>query len=325
MASLAYYRGIGACGETSPRTVTESDLIQFARLSGDFSRMHVDRHFAQRQTQGGRIVHGLLSASCSLGSLSLDAPHIVGRANPRAFIESYSINHRQPVKLNDTVCTQWSVDTIQATTQREATRITTGFRVNNHRAESVADGELLLCLVGDDDPDSGVFAPSVPAWDPFVFEPKAGVYFLEDYDEGGQQGMTEGRTLSEADIVNYAGFSADYNPLQVDREFARGSLFKQRIVHPMLVFNIAFANWLRQWSRLSMPDDGFPGHVADSWQFIAPLYIGDTMHCRYKTLAVRHSRSRPSLGVLTFGLQMLNQREEVVQQGRVLMLYPARQ
>lgn len=324
MTSLERYNGIGARGETSPRTVTESDLVQFACLSGDFSRMHMDRHFAEQNTQGDRIAHGLLGASLSLGSLSLNAPHIVGRSNPNAFLERYSINHRQPVRLNDTLSTQWSVDRTWLDARNGSASIITCYQLKNHRGEFVADGELILRIVGDDDAAFSDPAPPVSAWKTEVFKPKADTYFLEDFHSGGQQGMTEGRTLTEADIVNYAGFSADYNPLQVDRIFAQSSPFKQRFIHPMMVFNIAFASWLRQWTRLAMPDSAFPGHVADSWQFIAPLHIGDTLCCRYKTLEVRHSRSRPGMGLLSFGLQMLNQRQQVVQKGTVLMLYPAR-
>jgi len=62
------------------------------------------------------------------------------------------------------------------------------------------------------------------------------------------------------------------------------------------------------------------GHLNDTAFFLAPVRIGDTIHCRYKTLAMRASKSRAGLRLTTTGLQIVNQRNEVVQEGHTIMM-----
>ena len=151
--------------------------------------------------------------------------------------------------------------------------------------------------------------------------------YAEDYTPGGQSGKTEGRTITEADIVNFAGLTGDYNPQHVDAEFARKSMMEERTAHGILVFNIAFAYWLRDWlqklKRFPGPKSDIAGHLNDKICFISPVKIGDTIHCQYKTLSSRVSKSKPDFGLVTFGLQVINQRDEVVQEGSVVMMMPS--
>ena len=76
-------------------------------------------------------------------------------------------------------------------------------------------------------------------------------------------------------------------------------------------------------SIIGMPDGGLAGHLCDRWVFHRPFHIGDTLGCRHRTLAVRKSKSRPDTGVVTCGLQLLNQRDEVTMSAEVLMMFPA--
>ena len=64
-----------------------------------------------------------------------------------------------------------------------------------------------------------------------------GMYFEEF--EIGSEVFSPGRTISEADIVNFAGLSGDYNQLHTDAEFAKGTPFGKRIAHGLLVLSIA--------------------------------------------------------------------------------------
>ena len=144
-----------------------------------------------------------------------------------------------------------------------------------------------------------------------------------DYAPGTYGGETTGRTMTEADIVNFAGFTGDWHPGYVDAEFAKRGLFGERVVPQMLCFNIGFAFWLRSLIGAAF-ETAFAGHVNDQWTFVRPVRIGDTLRCRYGVREVRKSRSRPGFGLITFALQLLNQHDQVVQQGRAIMMYPTR-
>ena len=73
-----------------------------------------------------------------------------------------------------------------------------------------------------------------------------------------------------------------------------------------------------------MPEGGFAGHLGDSWRVFAPLHLGDTIRTRYRTLSCRPSRSRPEMAIVCFGVQLLNQRSVLVQDGEVVMMIPRR-
>src|ERR1700722_17787063 len=95
----------------------------------------------------------------------------------------------------------------------------------------------------------------------------------------GQEWESLGRTVTEADIVNFAGLSGDFNPIHVDHEFARQTPFRRPIAHGMLVFSIAsglslFCPPMRTLAFLAIRD----------WQFKEPIFIGDTIHVRGKVV-----------------------------------------
>jgi acyl dehydratase len=133
------------------------------------------------------------------------------------------------------------------------------------------------------------------------------------------------RTLTETDVVNYVNFSGELNPLYKDARFAEQALFGERIAPPMLCFCLGFSAWLRELLRLPLVGgESSAGHLGDRWQFVAPVRLGDTLEVRYRPLALRRTRSQPTRGVATFGLQLVNQHEEVVQQGEVDMMLAMR-
>jgi acyl dehydratase len=132
--------------------------------------------------------------------------------------------------------------------------------------------------------------------------------FLDDV-EAGQEWESLGRTVTEADIVNFAGLSGDFNPIHIDHEFARTTPFHRPIAHGLLVFSIAsglalFSPPMRTLAFLAIRD----------WQFRGPTFIGDTVRVRNKVLA-KEVRARGRRGVLTWGRQVVNQQGEVVQEG----------
>ena len=127
----------------------------------------------------------------------------------------------------------------------------------------------------------------------------------------GAEFQTASRTITEADVVNFAGISGDYNPLHIDEEFCKQTQFGTRIAHGPLVYSIA-AGLLFQ---LHLYDDTLIAFLGfDSLKFTLPVKIGDTVRVRVEVLEKRET-SKPDRGVMKRLLQVLNHRDEVVQEG----------
>ena len=125
----------------------------------------------------------------------------------------------------------------------------------------------------------------------------------------GAEFESPARTVTEADIVAFAGLSGDYNPLHVDEEYCKTTQFGTRIAHGPLVYAIA-AGLLFQ---LHLYDDTLIAFLGfDSLKFTAPVRAGDTIRARSEVLEKRET-SRPDRGVMKRRLQVLNQRDEMVQ------------
>ena len=144
--------------------------------------------------------------------------------------------------------------------------------------------------------------------------------YFEDF-QVGQRFTTPARTVTEADIVNFAGVSGDFNPIHTDAEFARGTPFGQRIAHGLLV--LAMLTGLRQRTG------HFEGTLIAwleirSYRFLKPVLIGDTVHGETEILEKRET-SRPDRGILVQRVRVLNQKGEVVQEGEFVTLVRRRE
>ena len=132
----------------------------------------------------------------------------------------------------------------------------------------------------------------------------------------GEVVETPARTVTEADVVNFAGLSGYFNPLHTDSEFAAASQFGQRIAHGLL--GLAFVSGLL--GRLNLFDGTGLAFVELRWKFLQPVYFGDTLRVRQTVVERRETRS-PKSGMVTFQIDLVNQHEEIVQSGqRVLMI-----
>lgn len=128
------------------------------------------------------------------------------------------------------------------------------------------------------------------------------------------------RTVTEADIVAFAGISGDYNPLHVNEEYCKTTPFGGRIAHGPLVYAIA-AGLIFQ---LHLYDDTLIAFLGfDSLKFTNPVKPGDTIHARITVLEKRET-SRADRGVMKRRLQVVNQRGEVVQEGEQAFLLKRR-
>jgi len=129
--------------------------------------------------------------------------------------------------------------------------------------------------------------------------------------EVGAEFVSPARTVTEADIVMFAGLSGDYNPLHVNEEYCRKTPFGGRIAHGPLIYAMA-AGLIFQ---LHLYDDTLIAFLGfDNLKFTKPVKPGDTIHARLKVLEKRET-SNPERGIMKRELRVLNQRDETVQEG----------
>jgi len=131
------------------------------------------------------------------------------------------------------------------------------------------------------------------------------VYF-EDF-RPGQVTETPGRTITEADVVNFAGLTGDWYELHTNVEYARQTRFGQRIAHGALIFSIASALCVR-----AMPSGNtlIAFYGVDKLRFVRPVFIGDTIHVR-ETVVETYSREEAA-GIVATQSEVLNQSADVV-------------
>lgn len=135
----------------------------------------------------------------------------------------------------------------------------------------------------------------------------------EDIDEGVEH-KSSGRTVTEADIVNFAGLSADYNNMHIDEEFAKKTVFKTRVAHGMLVTSIATGLWFTMPRLATVAFMGL-----EDWRFSGAVFPGDTVHITRK-LVEKKEHKRPNMGFFIFEVNVHNQKDEVVQKGKWVIL-----
>ncbi len=125
--------------------------------------------------------------------------------------------------------------------------------------------------------------------------------FLEDF-EIGKEYVSPGRTITEADVVNFAGLSGDFNPMHTDEEFAKQGMFKTRIAHGALGFAIStgLSNQMGIYEGTTM------AFMECTVKYCAPLRIGDTVRVCVTPTETRHS-SKPGRGILKQFLRLVNQ------------------
>jgi 3-hydroxybutyryl-CoA dehydratase len=107
---------------------------------------------------------------------------------------------------------------------------------------------------------------------------------LEDLDLG--MSATYAKTVSEADIVLFAGISGDNNPLHLDDDYARSTIFKSRIAHGMLT-----ASFISTVIGMRLPGPGCV-YVSQNLRFKAPVRIGDTVRAVVEVTAIDQDRAR---------------------------------
>ena len=134
----------------------------------------------------------------------------------------------------------------------------------------------------------------------------------------GEEYESPGRTVTETDIVLFAGLSGDYNVLHTDAELMKTSIFGERIAHGLL--GLAIQSGL--FSRVTTAYATL-GLAGVRWKFKGPIKIGDTVWLRARVSA-KHDDGKPDRGQITVQRTVVNQRDEVVQEGETDLLVEKR-
>jgi acyl dehydratase len=143
--------------------------------------------------------------------------------------------------------------------------------------------------------------------------------FGDDFNVGDIY-HTQGITLTEAHIVNWAGLTMDFYPLHMDKEYAAKSPFGERLVHGPLIFALAVG---------LVGSAGFAGDSAIAWlgvdnmKMLAPVKIGDTIRVEVK-VKDKQPTKKPERGVQTWLYTVKNQRDESVMELDYTMMFHMR-
>lgn len=127
------------------------------------------------------------------------------------------------------------------------------------------------------------------------------------------------RTITETDVVNFAGLSGDYNPIHVDHEHARESPYRRPIAHGLL--GLAVASGL---SSHAPKVDTLAFLAILEWKFLKPIVFGDTLRVITRVQAVE-TRSRGRRGMVTWHKRIVNQAGVTIQEGLTQTLVRNRQ
>ena len=133
--------------------------------------------------------------------------------------------------------------------------------------------------------------------------------------ELGLELRTAARTITETDIVNFAGLSGDFNFIHTDAEGSKATPFGQRVAHGMLVASIA--------TGLAVQHGFIDGTTLAfrelTWKFTKPVFIGDTLYVQVKVIETK-AMAKLGGGLVTFEARVINQHGEVVHKGEWRML-----
>ena len=134
--------------------------------------------------------------------------------------------------------------------------------------------------------------------------------FFEEFS-AGQKIISVGRTITESDVVSFAGLTGDYNLIHTDMEYSKTTPFGQRVAHGLLCLSIGMG--------LATRTGFIEGTVLAfreimSWKFVKPVFIGDTIHIELEVLETKEIR-RLGGGLIQIKADIKNQHGDVTARG----------
>ncbi|QQE75974.1 MaoC family dehydratase [Brevibacillus composti] len=120
-----------------------------------------------------------------------------------------------------------------------------------------------------------------------------------------------GKTITEADLAQFAGISGDFNPIHIDSEYAKQTRFGQRIAHGMLTTSL-----LSGLLGMHLPGKGSV-YLGQTLRFVKPVFIGDTVTAQAEVV-----QFDPDKGIMKLRTECLKQDGTLVLEGEATMLVP---
>ncbi len=143
-------------------------------------------------------------------------------------------------------------------------------------------------------------------------------YYFEDF-QVGQHLVTRGRTITEADIVQFGTLTGDFNPMHFDANYMKTHLLGQRVAHGLLSISYAAG----QAYQLGFMEKTVLAFRSIEMKFSQPVYIGDTLHVEITVKELKEA-ARLGGGLVTLEIRIVNQDDKTVQKGDWVVLMAAR-
>ncbi len=144
--------------------------------------------------------------------------------------------------------------------------------------------------------------------------------YFEEF-EAGQTITSVGRTITEADVVNFAALSGDWSQIHTNAEYAARHPFGQRVAHGLLGLSVASALVVRLGF---IEDTVLAFREIGEWKFSLPTFIGDTIYVRSTVTETKPMR-RLGGGLVSLKVEVLNQEDKVTQRGTWGVLVKSRE
>lgn len=142
--------------------------------------------------------------------------------------------------------------------------------------------------------------------------------FWEDFDIG-MEFKSKPCSIDQEQIQAFATLTGDDNPLHTDPEYAKSTTFGKPIVHGLLGLSMAAGQGEAE-GILSGTIVAFAGM---EWSFIKPIFVDDTIYQK-RTVTEKRTTRKPDRGLMVWEVEIINQKGEIVQQGRRTVLVKRR-
>lgn len=137
--------------------------------------------------------------------------------------------------------------------------------------------------------------------------------------EVGVGERSPGRTITEADIVAFAGVSGDWNPLHTDADYARErTLAGERVAHGLLGLSVASGLFTRTALGTAIQEQVL-AMLSLEWDFVGMIRIGDSVRLEFEVES-RRETSRPDRGIVILARRLVRADGEVLQRGRTTLM-----
>lgn len=143
---------------------------------------------------------------------------------------------------------------------------------------------------------------------------------LEDFTQGDVYEHRPGRTITQADNIQFSLLTMNRHPAHCDAHFAKGTEFGQELVNSTLTLAVVTGLTVDDVSARAIANLGWEGI-----KLSAPVFVGDTLYARTKVLDVRRSNSRPHQGIVKTYTEGYNQNGTVVLSFERASLVPCRE